>query len=119
MQARPIRTTALVAALAVACVLATGPNASAAVVVTGYTQTWSPAVVRIAPGGAVRWHAVSGEHNVKAYGGSWTYFRSLSQGASTRARTFRARGTFRFYCTIHAIVTGGHCSGMCGKVVVR
>ncbi len=42
----------------------------------------------------------------------------LHPGTSTAPRRFNKRGTYRFYCTIHGSVTGGTCSGMCGKVVV-
>ena len=31
---------------------------------------------------------------------------------------FNSSGTFRFYCTIHGNVSGGNCTGMCGKVLV-
>ncbi len=94
--------------------------ASAAVVIKGIGRSWSPVTTNILRGGSVRWKAVSGTHHVKAYGRNWTFSsRVLSPGQSTLARTFRTRGTFKFFCTIHGHVTGGVCSGMCGKIVVR
>lgn len=117
------RTAALAAALTLAASAALTvfavPPASAAVTVRGVGVQWSPATTTIMKGGAVKWRATSGTHRVKAYGGNWTYLRNLPQGTSTAARTFNHRGTFRFYCTIHGHVTGGVCSGMCGKIVVR
>lgn len=117
------RTTALAAALTLAAsaaltVLAV-PPASAAVTVRGAGTHWSPATTTLMAGGAVKWRSTSGTHRIKAYGGNWSFVRSLPQGTATAARTFSHNGTFRFYCTIHGFVSGGVCSGMCGKIVVH
>lgn len=94
---------------------ATGPVA--AVTIRGDGTRWRPSSVDIARGDRVRWRAVLGNHNVRAWGGNWTYFRTIDQGESV-ARRFRTRGTFRFFCTIHGDVVAGQCSGMCGRVLV-
>jgi len=93
------------------------PAASAATLVRGSSMRWRPGTVTIARGGAIRWKAVDTRHTVTAYGGGWSFSRSLAAGAST-TRTFNRAGTYRYYCTIHGSVAGGTCSGMCGKVVV-
>ena len=98
--------------------LATAPPAQAAVVVRGFQSNWSPTAVSIGRGGQVQWRAVTGDHDVHAYGGNWHYARNLPGGATTTARTFDKRGTYSFYCTIHGHLRNGHCSGMCGRVVV-
>jgi plastocyanin len=95
------------------------PVANAAALVRGYSTTWSRTTVPISRGGAVRWNATQGSHNVRSYGGNWTYGHSLPQGTSTPPRFFNTRGVFHFYCTIHGhLLPSGTCSGMCGKVVV-
>jgi plastocyanin len=107
-----------VVTLALLSVLAMVPTAQAAVVVRGYSTNWSPTSVSIGRGGQVQWRSILGHHDVRAYGRNWSYARDIPQGAATAARTFRKRGTFRFYCTIHGHVHNGHCTGMCGRVVV-
>ena len=115
------RGAALVAAtfLAVGMAMLPAAPASATSVVRGVGTHWSPVATGILRGGSVRWSAVSNEHQVKAYGGNWTYrSRILQPGQSTLARTFNTRGTFRFYCTIHGSLINGVCHGMCGRIVV-
>lgn len=96
-------------------------EASAAVLVRGVRASgsfvWKPKTVRIEKGTVVKWRAVNGTHTVTAIGDKWTYDKDLPQGTTVK-RTFRKLGTFRFYCTIHGDLSGGVCSGMCGKVVV-
>jgi len=111
------RRTRIVACTAMIMVLATAVPAAAVTVVRGDGSRWRPATVSIARGGAVKWSAVFRSHVVKAYGGNWSYRRSIAQGDSVR-RVFNSSGTFRFYCTIHGSVSGGNCTGMCGKVLV-
>ena len=101
-----------------ASVLAMAPTASAAVIVRAYQTSWSPTSISIGRGGQVQWRAMSGDHDVRVYGGNWTYYRHLPGGSATAARIFRERGTYRFYCTIHGHERYGRCSGMCGRVVV-
>lgn len=115
MRARLLLRSLLIASLLVGTLTA---SASAATLVRGSSFRWRPAKVSIARGGAVRWKAVDAHHTVKSYGANWSFFKDIPMGTTTSARTFKKRGTFRFYCTIHGSVTGGTCSGMCGKVVV-
>ncbi len=79
---------------------------------------WSPTTVRISRGGTIKWKAVSGTHTVTAYGNNWTFNHDLATG-QVEDRTFRRAGIFRFRCVFHSTLTNGHCTGMCGKVVVR
>lgn len=117
MSKSPGRRVRFVATTAVAGVLATAVPASAVEVVRGDGSRWRPATVNVARGEAVRWRAVFRGHVVKSYGANWSYRRSLPQGSSVR-RVFDNTGTFKYYCTIHGSVSGGSCTGMCGKVVV-
>ena len=97
---------------------AQGAQARTAKVVRGVGTSWSPRIIRIASGTAIRWKAVSNSHTVTAYGGNWIFNRSLPQGSSIQRR-FRTQGTFLFRCRIHSQLVNGVCQGMCGKVVVR
>jgi plastocyanin len=109
------RTVATVALVALLTIAAVAP--ATAVTIRGSGTRWRPSSVDINRGDRVLWRAVSGSHTVRAYGGNWTYSRSLSEGASV-SRRFRQRGTFRFFCSIHGNVAGGACTGMCGRVLV-
>ncbi len=115
MRRRSIRTLPVLAIVALTLWLAA--PASAVTVIRGDGTQWRPSSVRIARGEVVRWKAVFRAHVVKSYGGNWTFRQSLAEGESVRHR-FRSRGTFRFFCTIHGSVSGGVCSGMCGRVRV-
>ncbi len=103
---------------AAALVVSLAAPAQAAPVIRGSGVSWSPASLIVDRGTTVRWKGVSGVHHIRAYGGNWSFDRSLPVGAKVKRR-FNASGTFRFYCTIHGTVSGGACSGMCGRVVVR
>ncbi|MGZ8583120.1 MAG: cupredoxin domain-containing protein [Actinomycetota bacterium] len=96
-------------------VAAAGPVS--AVTIRGSGTTWRPSSVNIGRGDQVRWRAVSNSHTVRAYGGNWRYSKRINEGGSV-SRTFRQRGTYRFYCSIHGDLAGGNCTGMCGKVLV-
>ena len=100
-----------------AAVAAQGAEAQTTKVVRGVGTSWSPRVIRIASGTTIRWKAVSNSHTVTAYGGHWTFNRSLPQGSSIERR-FKTQGTFLFRCRIHSQLVNGVCQGMCGKVVV-
>jgi plastocyanin len=92
-------------------------NAVVAATIRGSGTSWSPTHVTINRGQTVKWKATSGNHTVHAYGGNWSFSKTLDSGTS-RTHTFNGTGTFKFYCTIHASVSGGVCSGMCGRVRV-
>jgi plastocyanin len=114
------RTRLVVAAFAVATI-ALGPSgtAQAAVAATfrGSGTSWNPTRVTINAGQTVRWKAVSGTHTVTAYGGNWSKNVVLNAGETTR-KTFKNTGVYKFLCTIHGSLSGGTCSGMCGRVRV-
>jgi plastocyanin len=103
--------------LAGALGLATTGVAQAITTIDGAGTRWTPSKVSITRGHAVKWTATSGNHILKAYGGNWKFKKILNQGTSVR-HVFDSRGTFKFYCTIHGTLSGGVCSGMCGKVTV-
>ena len=79
---------------------------------------WSPATTRILGGRHIKWLAVYGHHVVVAYGDRWHFFHRLPEGSSV-THPFPTAGTYRFRCQIHSRIVDGHCSGMCGKIVVR
>jgi len=115
------RTIRWVPAIALVTALAVVPAANGATVIKGVTTStgsrWKPKITNVAKGTKVVWKAVSGTHTVTAYGGGWSKNTTISAGQKT-SFTFNSRGTFKFYCNIHGNVSGGTCSGMCGKVVV-
>jgi plastocyanin len=59
-------------------------------------------------------------HHVVAYGGNWSYNKTVPAGDSV-AKRFPDAGTFKFRCDIagHSTLSGGQCDGMCGKVVTH
>lgn len=125
MSTRRIRTSLfLVVFLILTAVATTGAAARdrhaptrATKTVKGIITHWSPTTVRISRGDTIKWKAVSGTHTVTAYGSNWTFNHDLATG-QVEDRTFRQAGTFRFRCMFHSTLTNGHCTGMCGKVVV-
>ena len=126
MSARRVRRTSIVltAFLIVTFSVLGSANAGGRDVSTRVTKTvraivshWSPTTVRISRGDVVKWRAISGTHTVTAYGANWSFNKHLSPG-EVEDRRFRRAGTFRFRCTFHSTLSNGHCSGMCGKVVV-
>jgi plastocyanin len=113
-----IRTIVVAAALSTLVLGQAGTaNAVVAATIRGSGTSWSPTHVTIDRGQTVKWKATSGNHTVRSYGGNWSFSRSLDQGTS-RTHTFNSTGTFKFYCTIHGNLSGGTCSGMCGRVRV-
>jgi plastocyanin len=110
---------ALVLAVTAAVMTATAGVSSAQVAATikGRDQRWHPGRVTISAGQTVRWKAVDTTHTVTSYGGGWSKDTRLSAGETTK-KTFNSSGTYKFYCTIHGSVSGGVCSGMCGRIRV-
>ncbi|HXJ65128.1 MAG TPA: plastocyanin/azurin family copper-binding protein [Actinomycetota bacterium] len=83
------------------------------------TFTWSPSNATVAKGARVTWKAVScGPHTVTSYSANWSKNTTISTGTST-SRVFQRKGVFKYRCTFHSSLSGGVCSGMCGKVTVR
>jgi plastocyanin len=108
---------AALVAVVLVCVELAAPAVAGPRVIKGLSTRWSPASVTIERGTVVRWKGVSAIHNVYSYGSNWSFAESLPVGGSVRRR-FTRRGTFRFYCTIHASLSGSQCTGMCGTVRV-
>lgn len=106
-----------VTAMLAAGVTIAAMSPAAAVTIRGSGTQWSPARVNIDRGDRVRWRAASGTHTVRAYGGNWTFSKRIAAGESVSHR-FRRTGTYRFFCSIHGNVSGGDCTGMCGRVRV-
>jgi plastocyanin len=115
---RRIRTGVALAVIATVLLMMTGTaQAVVAATIRGSGTTWHPTHVSINAGQTVKWKATNGNHTVHSYGGNWSFSHTLNDGTS-RTHTFNSTGTFKFYCTIHGSVSGGVCSGMCGKVHV-
>ena len=115
-----IATAALISTLAIA---ASARPAARAVptrdtkIVKGMSSSWSPSTIRISRNDKIKWKAVTGVHDVTAYGGELEFKHSLI-ASSPVIRRFTQTGTFKFRCTIHSSLVGSQCSRMCGKVVV-
>lgn len=96
---------------------ANGRAGSKSVSATG--SAWSPSSLTVSRGTRVTWKNPTSEvHNVVAYGGTWTFNKTITAGHSV-GFGFSNAGTFLFRCTLHSYVSGGVCHGMCGRVVVR
>jgi plastocyanin len=82
-------------------------------------SAWSPTTLTVTRGARVTWrNPTSADHDVVAYGGKWSFKKSISSGQSV-SYVFSNMGTFLFRCTLHSYVSGGVCHGMCGRVVVQ
>jgi plastocyanin len=74
-------------------------------------------MIQIERGSRIKWRATSLTHTVTAYGGNWSFNKTIS-GGDTVNRKFKKRGTFLFRCRFHSTLVNGVCHGMCGKVRV-
>ena len=102
---------ALAPALGATSVVKAGKNTSGAYV-------WKPSSKSIPKGDRISWrNPTSVTHNVVAYGGNWSYSRTIAPG-DRAAKTFKRRGIFRYRCTIHSVKTSTGCTGMCGRINV-
>jgi plastocyanin len=104
---RRIGVVAVIATLALGVGVAQAGGAS----VNGSNYSFKPRTVTINKGGKVTWHRVNGRHTVTFVKGS--YDKSLNKSNPTRSRTFKRRGTFKYYCRFHRSLD------MKGKVVVQ
>ena len=96
---------------------ANGRAGSKSVSVSG--SAWNPVKTAVTRGARVTWrNPTSVTHDVVAYGGKWSYSRSLASGQAA-SYVFSTAGTFLFRCSLHSYVSGGVCHGMCGRVVVQ
>lgn len=77
-----------------------------------------PKIKSVSRGTKVVWKNTDNiTHNVTSVSKNWSKGATISPG-STTAFTFKRTGTFRYRCTLHSTLSGGVCSGMCGKIVV-
>jgi len=82
---------------------------------------WQPDVRHIPKNDKIKFknpNSQSVQHNVKSYGGNWTYNKTISSGEAV-TKKFRRTGVFKFRCRFHSTLNNGQCSGMCGKVRVH
>jgi plastocyanin len=100
-----------VVALAATATLAVGVAQAGAARVDASNYAFKPRTVTIQKGDQVVWKRVNGSHTVTFRKGP--YDKSLNKAHPRRARTFKKRGTFRYYCRPHRAL------GMKGKVVVN
>jgi plastocyanin len=112
---RRVMSALLVGALVLGSV---GVAAAATSRVKAKGEKWRPLHTYIGRSDKVRWtNPTSKVHDVKAYGGGWTFSRILDPGESA-TRRFKQRGTFKFRCVRHSAIVSGKCQGMCGLVHV-
>jgi plastocyanin len=81
-------------------------------------EKWRPLHTYIGRNDSVRWtNPTSRVHDLKAYGGGWSFSKILDPGESAKRR-FKQRGTFKYRCVRHSAIVSGKCQGMCGLVHV-
>ena len=81
-------------------------------------EKWKPVHTYIGRNDTVRWtNPTSRVHDLKGYGGGWSFKRILDPGESAK-RKFKQRGTFKYRCVRHSAIVSGKCQGMCGLIHV-
>jgi plastocyanin len=81
-------------------------------------EKWKPVHTYIGRNDTVRWtNPTSKVHDLKAYGGGWSFSTILDPGESAK-RKFKQRGTYKFRCVRHSAIVSGKCQGMCGLIHV-
>ena len=82
-------------------------------------ERWKPKHTYIGRADKVRFsNPTSKTHDIKAYGGGWSFSKVLSPGASATTKKFNSRGTYKYRCVRHSGIVGGTCQGMCGLIHV-
>ena len=77
---------------------------------------YSPATIRVTPGGTVTWTGDFAEHPLRSAKASEPY---QSSAGSSFDHTFPTPGRFFFYCNVHGFTTGDdQVGGMSGQVIV-
>lgn len=107
MRRAPVFVVALLTALAVIAVPATGAGTT----VRAKNFQFIAKTVTIQKGDKVTWKDVGGRHTVTFK--SLPFDKTISANKPTVSKTFRKRGTFRYHCRFHRSF------GMVGKVIVR
>jgi plastocyanin len=72
---------------------------------------FAPKALTITKGSKVTWKWVNGRHTVTFVKGSFD--KALNKTHPSASRTFKHRGTYRYYCAFHRSL------GMKGKIVVQ
>jgi plastocyanin len=72
---------------------------------------FAPKALTITKGNKVTWKWVNGRHTVTFVKGSFN--KALNKTHPRASRTFKHRGTYKYYCTFHRSL------GMKGKIVVQ
>jgi plastocyanin len=105
--------------LAVAMLLGSAGVALAATAkIRAKGEKWRPLHTYIGRNDSVRWtNPTSRVHDLKAYGGGWSYSKILDPGEKA-TRRFKQRGTFKYRCVRHSAIVTGKCQGMCGLIHV-
>jgi len=81
-------------------------------------EKWRPLHTYIGRNDTVRWtNPTNRVHDLKAYGGGWSFKRILDPGESAK-RKFKQRGTLKYRCVRHSAIVSGKCQGMCGLIHV-
>lgn len=111
---RVLSSTLAIAAMLV--LLASPAQAARASVKATIDNEWSPKTQRIEPGDYIVWkNPTEATHNIVAYGSNWSFDRWLYSG-DTFTKRFRAKGVYKYLCSIHATKQDGRCEGMCGVI---
>jgi plastocyanin len=105
-----VRRTGAVALIA-SVVLGVGVAEAGGGTVKGSNFSFKPRTVTIQKGQKVTWKWVKGRHTITFVKGS--YDKKLNRAHAKRTRTFKRRGTFKYYCRFHRAL------GMRGKIVVQ
>jgi plastocyanin len=95
-----------------------GVAAAATSKVRAKGEKWRPLHTYIGRNDTVRWsNPTSRVHDLKAYGGGWSFSKILDPGESA-SRKFKQRGTYKYRCVRHSGIVSGKCQGMCGLIHV-
>jgi plastocyanin len=105
------RVGAITLAATLALALGVGAAQAGGGTVKASNFNFKPRTITIQKGQKVTWKRVNGRHTVTFVKGS--YDKTLNKAHPRRARTFKRRGTFKYYCRFHRAL------GMRGKVVVQ
>ena len=77
---------------------------------TGGARVFSPKTLRVARGDRVHWESVSGSHDVTSRLSGYVRANGRLAATGEYTRTFRAAGSFGYFCQFH--------DGMTGTIVV-
>jgi plastocyanin len=108
---RKVLTLITATALALGFLAAPAGAGGAAKVVKAVNFEFKPKTLTIAKGTQVTWKNVTGKHTVTFK--TISFDKTISANHKTVSKTFRQKGTFRYFCKFHKSF------GMTGKIVVQ